>query len=401
MSFSNEHRNPQFVRRRLRHLRHCLLALCLAGLGVILLAGPAAAAPADQHADRLGEEQRGRPRRLPAPGAGRHPGSAPDRAHRSHRQGEGEVERRSHDQARLGQRQGSAGRRPRRCAVAALTSGKLHVKWQLSGEIDGIDFGPTTIDKDNVTCDPKLSGGGFECEADSPGLPLPGCAPLAAPAFFVAKLVHRRRSSTSRRRAPSSPAACRSAGTASPGPDDLLAHRHQRRARRFGAVHGEGRRRGRLRARPVPLDAGRRPRPSRSKFKIVEALDPLGITELFEIVDDRRRLGDRVEPELRPHRRGLHAPRWARCSRTTSSRRSPRSARSPGQEGSRDLVVRERQLAVPDRLVRVGVLERHEVLRALAAARVRRQRRLRRPADGRPTSPGSRRRRASRSTSRT
>ena len=45
MSFSNEHRNPQFVRRRLRHLRHCLLALCLAGLGVMLLAGPAAAAP--------------------------------------------------------------------------------------------------------------------------------------------------------------------------------------------------------------------------------------------------------------------------------------------------------------------------------------------------------------------
>src|SRR6478672_4674920 len=45
MSFSREHRNPQYVRRRIRRLRNGLLALCLAGIAVMLLAGPAAAAP--------------------------------------------------------------------------------------------------------------------------------------------------------------------------------------------------------------------------------------------------------------------------------------------------------------------------------------------------------------------
>jgi hypothetical protein len=44
--------------------------------------------------------------------------------------------------------------------VATQTSGTMHFKWQLSGEIERIDFEPTTIDKDNVTCEPKLSGGG-------------------------------------------------------------------------------------------------------------------------------------------------------------------------------------------------------------------------------------------------
>jgi len=63
----------------------------------------------------------------------------------------------------------------------------MHFKWQLSGEIEGIDFGPTTIDKDNVTCDPKLSGGGFECETDSPGLALPGAVPSPL-GFFVVKI---------------------------------------------------------------------------------------------------------------------------------------------------------------------------------------------------------------------
>jgi hypothetical protein len=57
---------------------------------------------------------------------------------------------------------------------ATQTSGKMHFRWRLSGKIEGIEFGPTTIDKDDVTCDPKLSGGGFECETDSPGLALPG-----------------------------------------------------------------------------------------------------------------------------------------------------------------------------------------------------------------------------------
>jgi len=72
---------------------------------------------------------------------------------------------------------------------ASLTSGTLHVEWQLSGEIDSIDFGPTTIDTDNIPCDPKFSGAGFECEADSPSLPLPGALPSPIPGtFIVAKL---------------------------------------------------------------------------------------------------------------------------------------------------------------------------------------------------------------------
>ncbi len=35
---------------------------------------------------------------------------------------------------------------------APLTSGKIKVTWQAEGEIDGIQFGPTNISKDNVTC---------------------------------------------------------------------------------------------------------------------------------------------------------------------------------------------------------------------------------------------------------
>ena len=69
--------------------------------------------------------------------------------------------------------------------TATLTSGTMHVKWKVSGEIDGIDFGPTTIDKDNVSCDPKLAGGGFECQADSPGIPLPGALPSPIPGTFI------------------------------------------------------------------------------------------------------------------------------------------------------------------------------------------------------------------------
>jgi hypothetical protein len=72
---------------------------------------------------------------------------------------------------------------------ASLASGTLSVKWQLSGEIDGIDFGPTTVETDDVDCDPKFSGGGFDCEATSPSLPLPGGLPSPVPGtFVVAKL---------------------------------------------------------------------------------------------------------------------------------------------------------------------------------------------------------------------
>jgi PKD domain-containing protein len=76
--------------------------------------------------------------------------------------------------------------------VAPLTSGKIDVTWQLSGTIDGVlHFGPTNISKDDVSCTPKLSGGGFSCEATSDGIPLPGAIgpiPAIPPFFFVAKL---------------------------------------------------------------------------------------------------------------------------------------------------------------------------------------------------------------------
>jgi hypothetical protein len=71
--------------------------------------------------------------------------------------------------------------------TTSAASGTMNVDWQLSGTIDGIDFGPTTISTNNVTCDPQLSGAGFECSADSPGLPLPGAIPSPL-GFFVAKL---------------------------------------------------------------------------------------------------------------------------------------------------------------------------------------------------------------------
>lgn len=73
--------------------------------------------------------------------------------------------------------------------TAPTTSGKIDVRWQVTGEIDSIDFGPVTISKDDVTCDPKLSGGGFECEATSGGIGLPGAIPNPViPGFIVPKL---------------------------------------------------------------------------------------------------------------------------------------------------------------------------------------------------------------------
>ena len=55
---------------------------------------------------------------------------------------------------------------------APLTDGKIHVEWQVSGEIDSIDFGPWSIDSDDTDCTPALSGGSsFSCEASSDGFP--------------------------------------------------------------------------------------------------------------------------------------------------------------------------------------------------------------------------------------
>ena len=74
--------------------------------------------------------------------------------------------------------------------AAALVDGQLDVKWQVSGEIDSIDFGPLTFSKDSVYCSPKFSGGGFQCVASSGGVAIPGASipnPLV-PGFIVMKL---------------------------------------------------------------------------------------------------------------------------------------------------------------------------------------------------------------------
>jgi PKD domain len=72
--------------------------------------------------------------------------------------------------------------------TAPVSTGELDVTWEVTGEIDSIDFGPVTLSKDDVDCDPKLSGGGFECEATSGGIGLPGSIPSPIPGFIVAKL---------------------------------------------------------------------------------------------------------------------------------------------------------------------------------------------------------------------
>jgi hypothetical protein len=73
---------------------------------------------------------------------------------------------------------------------APLTSGKIDVKWQVTGKVDGAPFGPIPASKDDVACAPKLSGGGFSCEAVSGGIPLPGAIPnpIIPFAWIVAKL---------------------------------------------------------------------------------------------------------------------------------------------------------------------------------------------------------------------
>jgi hypothetical protein len=70
--------------------------------------------------------------------------------------------------------------------AAPLTEGKLAVSWELTGEINSIDFGPLIVDTDNTSCEVKLAGAGFECEATSPGVPLPGALPSPIPGTFIA-----------------------------------------------------------------------------------------------------------------------------------------------------------------------------------------------------------------------
>jgi hypothetical protein len=72
--------------------------------------------------------------------------------------------------------------------TASASSGSLDVKWQISGKVDGVGFGPDTFSTNNVTCDPQYSGAGFECSADSPGLTIPGAFVPDLVGFLVAKV---------------------------------------------------------------------------------------------------------------------------------------------------------------------------------------------------------------------
>ena len=165
---------------------------------------------------------------------------------------------------------------------ATQTSGKMHFKWKLAGEIDGIDFGPTTIDKDNVTCDPKLSGGGFECETDSPGLALPGAVPSPL-GFFVVKVFIGAKFDVT----PEGAVVTRGlsiGGNSVVGPDDLSltdSPQSETVGMPCAAKAGDNISYGLDPYHYTPAATATQ----QVKFKLVEALDPLGETELFKIVD--------------------------------------------------------------------------------------------------------------------
>ena len=56
--------------------------------------------------------------------------------------------------------------------IAPSTSGKINVKWSVTGKIDGFDFGPTNLSKDNISCAPKLSGATLQCDGSSAEIPV-------------------------------------------------------------------------------------------------------------------------------------------------------------------------------------------------------------------------------------
>jgi len=75
--------------------------------------------------------------------------------------------------------------------IAPSTSGKINVKWSVTGKIDGIDFGPTNLSKDNISCAPKLSGTTLQCDGSSAEIPVasgPSFIPFPGPPLVVAML---------------------------------------------------------------------------------------------------------------------------------------------------------------------------------------------------------------------
>jgi PKD domain/Bacterial Ig-like domain (group 1) len=190
MSFSkslSERASAAPVLRYGRRATQALVAVCLIGLAAIVLAGPAAAAPAtnsqvvpvESSEIDLGGFQLKAPIFFPDP----LPIALTDLTVNAKAKWTGNLTTNvgwDSDKVRQGADL-SVNR------AAPLTDGKIDVKWQVTGKADGISFGPVTISADNVDCAPKLSGGGLGCVATSGGIGLPGGIPLPQ-GWIVAKL---------------------------------------------------------------------------------------------------------------------------------------------------------------------------------------------------------------------
>jgi hypothetical protein len=181
-------RSTRFLGRRSRRTTQAVLAVCLAGLAAMLIAGPAAAAPTantqvvqvtSSEID-LGGFQLQAPIVIPDP----LPIVLTNLTVNAKAKWSGDLTTSvGWDTDKV--RQGADLQINR---TAPISTGKIDVKWQVTGEIDSIDFGPVTMSKDDVDCNPKLAGGGFECEATTGGIGLPGAIPSPIPGFIVAKL---------------------------------------------------------------------------------------------------------------------------------------------------------------------------------------------------------------------
>jgi len=182
--------SSKFVRRSHRG-KHALLALCLAGVAaLVVMVGPAAAAPASNSqpvAVASNQVDLGgfnlAPILLPLP----IPALLTDGVVTASATWSGDFTTNvgwDTDKVRQGQNLDVS-------RVAPGPTGKINVKWQLSGKIDGVSFGPLDLSKDNIACDPMLSGGGFECNGASAEIPIasgPSLIPFPGPPFAVAML---------------------------------------------------------------------------------------------------------------------------------------------------------------------------------------------------------------------
>ena len=169
----------------LTKFRAAVVAACLSGLAAVFLAGPAAAAPASSsqavpvvsQTAQLGGFKLQAPIVIPDP----LPIVLTDLTLTATAQWSGDITTNvgwNSDNVRQGAKLDVA-------RSAPLTDGKIHVEWQVSGEIDGISFGPTSVDSDDVDCSPALAGGSVSCEGSSLGLPLPGAIPSPIPFTLI------------------------------------------------------------------------------------------------------------------------------------------------------------------------------------------------------------------------